>query len=332
MTVPMSETTALHVSLTRADLRHARQLLPHQLRALGGQVDKVLLTVDFGPTSQPGALAKADNAGLREWLQEMRSLHRDVDVREVPYDEQSLRSVSDTIFGGRPSPVADFRQRPIYSYLQPVLSAGARWVIHLDSDMFLGGGSQIWLAEARARLDKDSQAVLASPWPGPPRPDGGLLRQPDVRELEHGKAIAIPNMSSRIFLVDVEAFVDRLAPLPLLPAPWKGRLWAMRQRTEPIEKLELMVTHRMVQLGAYRIDLLGTSPGLWSLHPPFRSPTFYERLPEIIARVERGDLPEGQQGDYDLNDSVIDWSDARLRIRRERLVTLLRGASAEPTR
>jgi hypothetical protein len=204
--------------------------------------------------------------------------------------------------------------------------------MHLDSDMLLGGGSQSWLAEARERLTTDPSAVLASPWPGPPRPDGRLLRQPDAVELEPGRVAGIANMSSRIFLVDVARFVQRLTPLPLLRAPMKGRLWAVRQRTEPMEKLELMVTRRMVELGLRRLDLLGTDPGMWSLHPPFRSESFYDRLPEFVSRVESGQLPEGQQGDYDLNDSMIDWSDARRRIRWERLVTLVRGAGSSPTR
>ena len=39
-----------------------------------------------------------------------------------------------------------------------------------------------------------------------------------------------------------------------------------------------------------------------------------EPLDEIVARVERDDWPDAQRGDYDLNDSVIDWSDARAAI------------------
>ena len=38
---------------------------------------------------------------------------------------------------------------------------------------------------------------------------------------------------------------------------------------------------------------------------------FYRRLPELIEAVERGDVPNGQRGHYDLNDSMIDWTQAR---------------------
>jgi hypothetical protein len=64
---------------------------------------------------------------------------------------------------------------------------------------------------------------------------------------------------------------------------------------------------------------------MWSLHPPYRSPEFYRRLDELVQRVESNDLPLAQQGDFDLNDSVIDWSDARRRIRRERISTMALG-------
>jgi hypothetical protein len=61
----------------------------------------------------------------------------------------------------------------------------------------------------------------------------------------------------------------------------------------------------------YRIDMLGSPPGIWSLHPPYRSEEFYQRLPELIRAVETGAVPEGQRGHYDLNDSIIDWTSAR---------------------
>ena len=56
---------------------------------------------------------------------------------------------------------------------------------------------------------------------------------------------------------------------------------------------------------------LVSAPGFWSLHPPYRSETFYARLPQLIHAVETGDVPEGQRGHYDLNDSMIDWTSAR---------------------
>jgi hypothetical protein len=33
-------------------------------------------------------------------------------------------------------------------------------------------------------------------------------------------------------------------------------------------------------------------------------------LPQLIARVAAGDIPAGQRGDYDINSSMFDWTDA----------------------
>jgi hypothetical protein len=50
---------------------------------------------------------------------------------------------------------------------------------------------------------------------------------------------------------------------------------------------------------------------MWSLHPEWRSEAFYEALPGLIERVEAGDMPEEQLGDYDVGDSLVDWSSVR---------------------
>jgi hypothetical protein len=63
--------------------------------------------------------------------------------------------------------------------------------------------------------------------------------------------------------------------------------------------------------GFLRIDFLGQEPGMWSIHPPYRNAVFYERLPLLIRNIEQGELPDAQLGDYDINDSMVDWSSVR---------------------
>ena len=53
---------------------------------------------------------------------------------------------------------------------------------------------------------------------------------------------------------------------------------------------------------------------MWSLHPPYRNAAFYERLPLLIRNIEQGEVPDGQLGDYDMNDSMVDWSSVRKRL------------------
>jgi hypothetical protein len=61
----------------------------------------------------------------------------------------------------------------------------------------------------------------------------------------------------------------------------------------------------MRNLGLVRIDYLGTAPGMWCLHPPQKPfPGYFDQLPQLIKWVETGDIPEGQRGYYDINESM----------------------------
>jgi hypothetical protein len=73
---------------------------------------------------------------------------------------------------------------------------------------------------------------------------------------------------------------------------------------------EEILTAAMMQKGFCRIDLLGSGEGMYSLHPPYRSERFYRELPNLIARINAGHIPDAQRGDYDVNSSMIDWTDA----------------------
>jgi hypothetical protein len=41
-------------------------------------------------------------------------------------------------------------------------------------------------------------------------------------------------------------------------------------------------------------------------------------LPELVRRVEAGDIPAAQRGDHDLNASLVDWSEATTALRQNR--------------
>ena len=46
--------------------------------------------------------------------------------------------------------------------------------------------------------------------------------------------------------------------------------------------------------------------------------SFFEKLPMLVKRVEDGEIPEGQRGDHDINESLVDWSEAKARLARNR--------------
>jgi hypothetical protein len=77
--------------------------------------------------------------------------------------------------------------------------------------------------------------------------------------------------------------------------------------TMPAEEI---ISAAMMRKGLSRIDFLGSGAGLYSLHPPYRTETFYRELPHLIARIVAGAIPEAQRGEYDVNSSMFDWTEA----------------------
>src|SRR5262249_48847335 len=114
-------------------------------------------------------------------------------------------------------------------------------------------------------------------------------------------------LSSRHYLIDR----TRLPQLrPLKPTARRMYIQALVDGNPPYISPEFLVSFAMDDRGWRRVEMLGEDPGMWSLHPNLRSDLFYERLPQIIGQIETGDIPEGQRGYHDLNESMIDWSSA----------------------
>ena len=135
--------------------------------------------------------------------------------------------------------------------------------------------------------------------------------------------------------MDRARFHQRIPVVPLLPAPNALRVWQARLDGNPPYALpEEIISQVMSERGLLRLDFLGEAPGMWSLHPPYRTAEFYERLPEFIARIEAGDVPEGQRGAHDMNESMIDWSSAQAprwrRVAQHARLALARPFAAPP--
>ena len=107
-------------------------------------------------------------------------------------------------------------------------------------------------------------------------------------------------------------------PDPLPPPSFKYRVKALLEGNPPADLPEHLFTAAMRARGMARIDFLGGKPGMWSLHPPYRCPDFFAKLPSLISRIETGDIPEEQKGDHDVNSSLVDWSEAVEALRRNR--------------
>jgi hypothetical protein len=298
----------LQINLSPSDWRHSRYLLPHQVRTWRGQVAEIILTIDLHRSA--GRFAADWEAGRDNILALARSIDG-VRVLEVDYGRQAQARVSSEFFGGAPVPAKDFRGGPYYAYFFGLNSAAHDLVLHSDADIFFGGGSQTWMAEAAALLSRRQDVLVTAPLPGPPAPDGRLRQlhsslvdgEPHTHRLEE--------MSTRVFLLDRARFRSSIGALtPRAPPVLRQRIKALVEGNPQADLPEHILSGQMRTHGLSRCDFLGSSPGMWTLHPPYRCADFYSKLPSLISRVEAGEVPEAQRGDHDINSSLVDWSEA----------------------
>lgn len=319
----------LSIAVAPVDLPHAIHTLPHQMRVWGGQVDDVQFVLDLHQSKgRYGEASDERRPGLERLLEELCAAHPDARVRVVDYAPATMAGVAERWFGRASVPAKNHYGGPIYAYFYGWDAARHDHVLHLDSDMLFGGGSATWTSEAIDLLRSRPDVLMASPLPGPPTPDGELpaavfarhasSATPPRREPIDSIAYAFAAASTRLFLLDRRRLMDRVAPLELLRPRLRSTLRARAEGHEPYELPEGMLSREMQEHGLLRIDFLGSAPGLWSLHPAMRSDLFYRELPRLVERVEAGDMPAEQLGDYDVNDSLIDWSSARAAARGQR--------------
>jgi hypothetical protein len=288
-------------------------------------VDRIVVTIDTHQ-SRSGRY-RVDNFNenlrkLRQIVQEASRVHPRLQVSDVDYSDEMREAVARHFFGIDSIPIKAWDGGPFYSYFYGLYVADAQYVMHLDGDMMFGGGSKTWIREAIACMEERPDVLVTAPFPGPPRVDGEIfghqLHEDFNKGVEYTKE-ALPHeayrhmhVSTRAFMIDLNRLSEKVGFLPCEPPTRAQRLKASLLGNPPdVREAEVLLSHTMQSSKLYRIDLLGTQPGLWSLHPPYRSEEFYRRLPELISTVEIGNVPEGQRGHYDLNDSMIDWSQAR---------------------
>lgn len=303
----VSPPVTLQIGLTPGDLDEARHLLPHQLRQWAGQVGEVLCTVDIPPH---GARAKTTNDSLRQlcgFIEAQMPSHPHLRWTEVDYSLRSLREVSDTFYQGRAVPLRDHRERPVYAFLAAVMAARHDFVFHIDSDMLFGGGGQGWMREAVELLEHRADVLTCSPLPGPPRADRGLLSQrwSPTPEPHDSPAYRFPTLSTRVFVLNRRTLASRVGPLRAEWPPLRPAVRTLLRGRRPHDILERVISRAMMRRGMFRVDFLGASPGMWTVHPLDRSLRFKCLLPELVRRVEAGDVDDSQRGEYDLTEGML---------------------------
>jgi hypothetical protein len=312
--------STLQINLAPTDLPHLIHILPHQCRQFGGQVDEILLTLDLHRSrGRFGSAWKERLPGFLDFVQEQSVVNPKIRIHEVDYSRNAVTTISERFFGEELIPPKDWNGGPFYSYFSGFANARHDYIFHIDSDMMFGGGSQIWIAEAKTLMEARSEVLVCNPHPGPPTADGTPRSQTLTPEPYSSIAFRASHTNSRVAFFDRRRLISHLAPLPLLQPPIYRRWQARLEGNFPYMLPEAILSFSMRRAGFLRIDFLGKEPGMWSIHPPYRNASFYERLPLLIEKIEQSDVPDGQLGHHDINDSMVDWSSVSKSVWRRKL-------------
>jgi hypothetical protein len=304
----MTREVSLQINLAPSDAPYVGKVLPHQLRAWGGQVSEIVLALDLHRSrgAQFGSRSEQQLDEIRTILARACDRHPHARVAEVDYGGRARADVAERFFGGRPVPLKDFRGGPYYSYFHGLASCAGDVVLHCDADMMFGGLSQTWLSEAIGYLERP-EVLFVNPFPGPPAGDGELVESARYAPVTLAPGVLSFNyVSTRVFLVDLRRLAERICPL--VPERMPGlrmRLGALRARRTTHDLPENVLTRAMARAGMQRIDVLGTPPGMWAIHPVVRDARYYEHLSSLVRRVERGAVTPEQLGRYNLHESML---------------------------
>jgi len=307
----------LQINLAPNDYPHAKFMLTEQIDAFIGQVGEVVLVLDTHRSRGRFGLNWDENlAKIKTLIESQCARDKKIRLAEVDYSHDTFKRVANFFFGSDFIPKKDYRGGPFYSYFYGLYIARSTFVLHLDSDIFIGGGSQEWVEEAIGLFSGNMNLFTCSPLPGPPHPAIKLIGQPAAVHFNDGYTFKFSEMSTRVFMVDLGFFEKQ--KLTLDRPGVKNTMKAWIRKHPPYQLPEVILSAYMQSGHLERIDFLGSGEGMWSLHPPYRNAFFYQTLPDLIKMVNKNDLPSSQNGFYDIVDEVCDWSDAREKLRRNR--------------
>lgn len=123
-------------------------------------------------------------------------------------------------------------------------------------------------------------------------------------------------VSTRLFMIDMDRFAKRIGSLELLRPDVKRRIRSYAYNQQPVSMpAEEVLSDNMMRIGVYRLDFLGTGNGMYSLHPPYRSPEFYAALGSIVERIERVTFPRASS---EISISTDRWWTGRAPLRPRR--------------
>jgi len=311
--------TTLQINLSPGDIAYAQMTVPALVEAHRANVDEKLAIVDccrpqrtkiVDPDRrfpEPEFSQRVEQiCAIAEELKAKGYLNRIVYLRP---GEPLLSLLSRKYLGNWVHETHDYGGCALISYLAALEVPKTRYILHYDADMLLYQISGYdWSVEAKYLMDREYQAVAASPRISPPFSKEKNIS--DAPSLHEGRPLSTVEggwrndwFSTRCYLIDGEKLASYL---PLLQGRLLLETLAMKYLNRGYPRSpEIMLFKRVGVAGGWRLNLKFEQA--WLLHPATKPPRYLELLPQIQRAIQQGQVPVEQRGYADINLSA--WED-----------------------
>jgi len=305
----MTHKVSLQINLSAADLPLCRNLLQRQIAFWYEELDEVVLSIESKKSFGKFATDFDQNKeALLEMADHYSKTYSKVRYHFIDYSPQRNAELARKFFDAKRIPEKDYRGCAFYSYLDGLASCRNQYIIHLDSDMMIGGDPNSWVQDAVSLLNSDYRYLLVNPLPGPPAADF------DLKQKYHSKAgpyqFLFTKMSTRVFLIDMEKVFTHKLRLKRTPISPRYLKWFFKSRFKwGHMALEDIMTDSMIRRSLLRVDTLGAGEGrsAYTLHPVWKPATFIASIPRLLERIDKNDIPESQRGHYNVNNDFFNF-------------------------
>jgi hypothetical protein len=309
----MTNKVSLQINLSAADLPLCRNLLQRQIHFWYEELDEVVLSIESKKSFGRFAAGFDENKkALVEMVERFSGSYSKVRYHFIDYSPRRNSELACKFFDKGKIPEKDYRGCAFYSYLDGLANCRNRYIIHLDSDMLIGGDPNSWVQDAVNLLNSDHRYLLINPLPGPPAADC------DLKQKYYSKAgpykFIFTKMSTRVFLIDMEKVLAhklrlKRAPLRLRYIKWffkSGFRWGHMA-------LEDIMSDSMIRRKLLRVDTLGAGQGrsAYTIHPVWKPAAFIASIPGLLEKIDRNDIPDSQRGYYNVHNDFFNFELAR---------------------
>ena len=291
---------SLTILVSRADRQYFMHTVPHLVKMLNFPFQQKLLMVDTAPL--PPRYSSMSNLGTLEELFELCEQLKErgvVDrILRVKHDDPDQLKLYHSHFSPRPPFTRNYRGYPNIACALAVEEAATDNHLWFDGDMlFYQKPESNWVGKAMNLVAENENVMFVGPHPGPPPENGVLHTQTNAYERDEKGFFRFKGFTSRRYLLNRQRFRE-LLPLTPSSVSRKMQLKSIYNKQSYLQNWEIMVSQALEKSRFYRADT--SSPDAWALHTPDHGEEFIKELPQIIERVERGEFPTQQAGDYDL--------------------------------